>query len=426
VVRVSHVSLEDAPGEHAFHDYNAHLVVDRAYRYLLGGDPSTHTGNFGPGDAEELGRLHFEWESGPTVPPFAWPTDGDRATLWGNWIWDCGHWQDDAGNVTGERTELHPLTAIVVNRRAPYLPRRLRTQTDAFISSQGTGAHAVEGCGATLRPISATEFGPNFRACVQAPPSQRQPVARSYTFFAPAPPRPSPRARLTFEVRNMISGGTGGQQIKRLHNGLRVTVFPARGAPPGAGVRYGRSFLVGWSGARQRKPTPLKITFKALTVVHHDPDLSADTSSGKWNLYLDVNGYRRLLNDWIPALGAVTDGQRIAINRTITINVPPRRGVNLLVQGRECDIPSGKVVFGELAPVVGPCPVNTDEPAIAVHNDDPGIVLDVFGSPRAALGSHTAVSVATTNRFPGSPPITFKDGKQGAGDYVLTYSVRGG
>jgi hypothetical protein len=84
------------------------------------------------------------------------------------------------------------------------------------------------------------------------------------------------------------------------------------------------------------------------------------------------------------------------------------------------------VVSDELVPVVQPCPVNTDEPAIALNNDDPGIVLDVFGSPRAALGNHTAPSVATTNRFPGSPPISFKDGKQGARDYVLTYSVRRG
>ena len=428
IVRVSHVARDDAPGEHAFHDYNANLVPDGGSRYVLGGDPSAHTSNYAPGgpdEAESLGRLHFEWESGATVPAFAWPTDGDRTTMWGSWIWDCGHWQDAAGSVTGERTEFHPLTGMVIYRRAPYLPHKLRTQTDVFISSQGTLAHAVQACGARLKPISPTEYGPDLRACVQAPQNQRQPVARSYSFFVPAPPRPSRRAKLTFEVRKMIPG-TGRQQVKRKKNGLQVTVFPAAGAPPGATVRYGRTFLVGWKGRERRHPVRLKITFKSITIVHKDPDLSADPSSGKWNLYLDVNGFRALFNDWIPTLGAVSDGQRIPINHTVTINVPPGRSIKLLVQGRECDIPSGKVVFGEFAPVVRPCPVNTDEPTIDLANDDPGIVLDVFNSPRAALGNHTAFSVATTNRFPGSGPITFKDGKQGAGDYVLSYNVRRG
>jgi hypothetical protein len=428
VARVPHATLDDAPGEHAFHDFTANVVLDAQYRNLLGGSAAGQTGNFAPGapdEAEARRRLHFEWELG-TLPEFAWPADGDRATLWGSWIWDCGHWQDATGKITGERTEFHPLTAIVVNRRAPYLPRKPRSETDVFISSQGTGARAVQQCGLTLKPISATEFGPDFRSCVQTAANQRQPVARSYTFFVPAPPRPSRRARLVFSVLNRIGGGTGRQRVQRLRNGLRVTATPGAGAPAGATIRYGRSFLVGWTGARQPQPTRLKITLRKLIVVHHDPDLSADPSSGKWNLYLNVNGFEQLLNRWIPGLGAVTDGQQLTINRTVSVNVPAGRGLSLLVQGRECDIPSGKVVFGENVPIVQPCPVNTDEPAIALTNDDPGIVLDVFGSPRAALGNHTAPSVATTNRFPGSPPITFKDGKQGAGDYVLTYSVRRG
>jgi hypothetical protein len=69
--------------------------------------------------------------------------------------------------------------------------------------------------------------------------------------------------------------------------------------------------------------------------------------------------------------------------------------------------------------------VNRDEPQIRLSNDDPGVVLDVHRSATAALGSHLSRSVATTNGFPGSGPITVGDGIQG-NDYELSYTVRRG
>ena len=431
VVRVSHLARDDAPGEHRSHDYNANLVPRSADRYVLGGDAAARTGNFS-GEGEELGRLHFEWESG-VVPDYAWPTDGDRATLWGSWIWDCGHWTGDGGAVTGERTEFHPLTALVVSRRAPFEPRTTKSQSDVFISSHGTGARAVEQCALTLSPISPSEYGPDYRACVQR--DQRanlvhdapQPVAGRYSFFVPAPPRPSRRARLTFRVVKRLARSAGTERVKVTPSGLAVTVTVAGHPTESRPVSYGKSFFVSWTGAQRTRPTPLKITLGTLTIHHGDPNLSDhDPGGGKWNLYLDFNGYRQLLNRWIPGLASATDGKRLVINRTIKINVPAGRSLNLLVSGRECDIPSGKVVFGEFAPVVAPCPVNTDEPQIALANDDPGIILDIFRSARAALGRHTSTSVATTTKFPGSPPISFGDGQQGAGDYTLTYTIRPG
>jgi hypothetical protein len=69
---------------------------------------------------------------------------------------------------------------------------------------------------------------------------------------------------------------------------------------------------------------------------------------------------------------------------------------------------------------------NADEPQIDLANDDPGLILDIFRSGRAAIGRHTSTSVATTNKFPGSGPISFGDAKQGAGDYTLSYTIRHG
>lgn len=427
VVRVSHVARDDAPGEHASHDYNANLVLGGADRYLLGGDPVARTGNFAPGDPEQHGRLHIEWESG-VVPSYVWPSDGDTAKVWGSWIWDCGHWTGPAGNVTGERTELHPLTALAVTRRAPYRPRTTQSETDVFISSEGTGARAVEQCALHLRPVSSTRFGPDFRACVQKDESANiahnapQPIAGRYSFFVPAPPRPSPGARLTYRVVRMIAHSSGRERIQATSSGLRVTVTLAGRPTEAAPIRYGKSFFVGWSGRQRTRPTPLRVTFNTLTIHHADPGLT-DPSGGKWNLYLDLDGYRQLFNDWLPRLAKVTDGEVLRIKKSVNINLPAGRYLELLVFGRECDIPSGKVVFGELGPVVAPCPVNTDEPQIVFSNDDPGIVLDIYRSVRAALGTHISASVATTSRFPGSPPISFGDGKQGQDAYELSYTV---
>ena len=105
ITHVTHAAKDDAPGAHRSYDFNSNLTLDKKYRYLLGGSASAKTSNFsigGPGDREEFKRLHYEWES-RTLPFSAWPTEGDRVTLYGSWIWDCGHWT--AGTkVTGERT----------------------------------------------------------------------------------------------------------------------------------------------------------------------------------------------------------------------------------------------------------------------------------------------------------------------------------
>src|SRR2546423_4934831 len=106
VVHISHASVDDAILQHDFYDYNGNLVPDRKYRYLVAGSPQSKTNNYSPPKAghgdEEYQRLHFEWESG-AIPMFAWPHDGDRAQIWGSWIWDCGHWSTTENNAPGSQ-----------------------------------------------------------------------------------------------------------------------------------------------------------------------------------------------------------------------------------------------------------------------------------------------------------------------------------
>jgi hypothetical protein len=140
-------------------------------------------------------------------------------------------------------------------------------------------------------------------------------------------------------------------------------------------------------------------------------------------MYLELNGDWVLINDWAPALFAAKDNLLIRLSRTVPVTLQPGRQLDLFVMGRECDGPSGVTLFGQFVPATKPCPFNTTESKISAHNnDDPGTVLDRYGSVRAALGLHTARSRPTVV-FPATGPITFFDGMQGNDDYELTYRV---
>jgi hypothetical protein len=53
--------------------------------------------------------LGVEWEIN-SYPEFFWPTPGDRVSVWGYWIHDCGH---------EGYTEIHPPVGAAVHRTSP-------------------------------------------------------------------------------------------------------------------------------------------------------------------------------------------------------------------------------------------------------------------------------------------------------------------
>ena len=175
---------EDLPENHLSYDMDANVAPDGPYQYLLGGDPNAKNGNFALGDGgkpgEDTNRVHVEWES-KVLPQWAWPTENDRVKIVGPWIWDCGHWGEGIsdpdyflpgsgptkGQLRGEQTEIHPMQALFVTRAKSIEALVPETQTDAFISSDGTAARGEEEC---------TKKFP----AQQAPPeSRRRPTGRS-------------------------------------------------------------------------------------------------------------------------------------------------------------------------------------------------------------------------------------------------------
>jgi len=168
-------------------------------------------------------------------------------------------------------------------------------------------------------------------------------------------------------------------------------------------LSYGKTFFTHWGRpAKPRPATHLRVHLDTLTV-NNSLDPSADRPGtdfppGEYNLYLDVNGYWKLLNDWAPGLGTVLDGDSFQLDRDIDIyvpehggpDVPERGGVRIFVHGRECDLPK-----------INPCPLTAE---VAPDNDLPGDVIQQFAAPETAIGSHTL--------------------RPDSGNFELTYSVQ--
>jgi len=411
-----HTAGGDLPEGHLWYDLNADLKVDPKYEYLVGGDPEKKTGNFQYSGTDK-GTLHLEWETG-SVPTFVWPTEGDRAKYWGSWIWDCGHWGQPTTDpdfflpgtgetpfsteVPGEGTELHPLRAMVVTRKASFRATRSETETDAFVSSDGTRAYREETCAIQHPPPTFISYGPDYTTCVTSA-STRQPVNdRDYSFFVPAPPRPSKRSRLRYRVEDVSTGTAPVERIERRSDGIQVTI-PFNGYGDNSEpLRYGKRFFVGWSGRDPSPPDHLLVRLKTLKVFDSldivnpaDPLEPISTPPGEWNLYFEVNGYWKLLNEWAPdliritAIKGVTGPNVFNLNRTLNIYVPQGEGVRVHTEGRECDLPE-----------IHPCEKTREG---ADDNDGTGDVLRTFRSVDAALGSHTL--------------------KESNGNYELTYEI---
>ncbi|MEK6277400.1 MAG: hypothetical protein AABM29_05235 [Actinomycetota bacterium] len=410
----------DLPQNHAFYDFNTDLIPDSGYEYLLGGDPSVPNGNF----ADNPAILHVEWETG-TLGRFAWATGGDRAKLWGSWVWDCGHWgqgftadPDDptgsiindtdyflpgtgmAGGLRGEQTEFHPMQSVVITRDRATVPVVGETETDAFLSSLGTTARSESRCSKENPAPSPFAYGPNWTACINDPAKARNNVNdRDYSFFIPAAPKPGPSAvNLRFRVDNRNPQGTGPVEniVPRGVAGVDVTVPFNNFGSDAQLLSYGKSLFVGWDGALQNIPAKVDVVFRQLKILNSLDDPGFSTSAGvppgEWGMYSDINGSWQFINEYASDLDLVNTGEVVNLNHTYSINVPDGERLRVGMTGRECDLPK-----------IAPCPVTSE---VAEDNDGPGDASQSFASVSEAVGTHVL------NGGPASSP-----------NWELTYDV---
>ena len=209
-----HTADEDLPEGHDSYDLDFDVAPDSQYLGLLAGDQSANGGK------------------------------GNRVHVWGQWAWDCGHWgqgiESDQSNpqgdligtgdyflpgqveggapqdLRGEQTELHPMQAIVDTRANSWQSPAAEKETDAFISDEGNHAHGEERCAHDNQPPGGVPMQlPVFSACVESRANETQPIqGRSYTFFVPAPPRPSPGAQLRYREVEQVKGTHGWSELR--------------------------------------------------------------------------------------------------------------------------------------------------------------------------------------------------------------------
>jgi hypothetical protein len=452
----AHVSGGDLPTGHNAYDYTVDILPDPASQYLLAGSPGSATGNYA-GGGEEKARLHVEWED-LTVPKFAWAEKGDRVTLNGSWVWDCGHWgvstqvynpdyvlphyspvpipclgviDPKECTVTGEKSEFHPYRVLWDIRAQPDSGAHGESEALLFASTQKTKAGIESDCAhAHPPPVPGVAYADDYFSCLLTSPDW-QDVSGDYSFLLPAPPSPGPGAHMT--MRAVDHGSVAAPVPTLTQEGSAVRASFHLASSPGQVVKSAYTIYAGWDVVPAAVvPTHLHVSIDAVQVHRAmDPGCSlsvpspgcqdqstrilpgqAGTAPGEWDLYWDVQGNWGQFADgeFNPNDGDILKGKQ-----SVELYVPPGKGWAFTMMGRECDLGGLGFVLGT-GTVAADCPSNTTE--IADDNDVPGLVRDVYGSALASVGTHTS-NGRTHNTDPTStcPDSNLK------GCYSVTYTV---
>jgi hypothetical protein len=392
----THPAGSDDPVSHDSYDLNLNVLPDRRYQELLG------TGN-DSGAGEEAGRLHAERETG-SLPTFVWPEPGDRVSMLGSWVWDCGHWLP-----SGERTELHPFRALWVQRTfSPRSPTG-ESEGDLFISTDPTPAGVIADCAHQTKGDRAA-----FKACLLTQP-RWQDVSGDYSFTLPAPKRP--RGAGPLQARVVDAGGGPNPTVTVGAKAATVTLHVA--VAPGQKLVVAKEIFLGWADPpRAALPEHLRVRFRSLLVRRAmDPDDPAETTlrgqvsrgpTGEWNVYWDVAG---LWGTWSPRVLAVKDGQLVKGTQVVDLYVPRRTAWRVLSFARECDY--GSLAFSDQSKAPWPCPAQR-EFGSSTSDDVPGVTVDAYRTPEQGLGLHRSLPRKDPSTCPPSNP---------KGCYQLEYVV---
>jgi len=403
----SHPTEEDLPPIHRSYDVNFNVKPDRADTDLMGGSAAQHTGNFA-GTSPSTARIHVEREQG-AFPSFAWPDPGDRVTLIGSWVWDCGHW-----TPAGERTEIHTYRALWVDRRQAARSPAGGREGDLLISNDKTFAGVEADCAHRAKGIV-----PVFQSCLLTEP-ERLDIGGTYRFKLRLPPRPSKHARLKLRVLDAGSSGPAAR-VTVDARGIVTAAVPSGTAP----LLVAKRIVAGWT--RVPRPAHLRVRFTRLLVrramdpgcpnaqttcgskqTTHGEQLSSPR--GEWNVYVDAAGVWRM---WGSGLLRVRDGQVVRHGPTLDVYLPRGKPWRLFVFTRECDWGSLGNADGA-AHAMTPCP-RSGEVGTFDGDDRPGYIVKRFRSPEASLGFHR--SRPSRRAITTCPPVNK------LGCYELDYKV---
>ena len=310
VARDVKVASTDTPANHYSHDIDFAVKLDPEQSHLL--------------STQEDESLPIEWESGirpheksgdgahPIFPKWAWPSEGDRVWVEGNWIFDCGH-PNDAGLY---HTEIHPARALAAMRDvAAPIPGSGTTPvpatlTDLYITGKGGYAPNQLNCGVDIiigdhggtcgqdpapaddsyktTPINDTDF--QFDVCLPGRPRENAVV----TYRADNGPDNTVGIAPDIQVVNAAGACVNGDPLLIYDHRkmLRVTV-PLKNTSTAPTAVYSRRIYAGWVFAPEETLPKRRVTL-INTDLHEDHDL--DPGDGELSFWwLNVN---RAENAW--------------------------------------------------------------------------------------------------------------------------------
>ncbi len=293
----SRVSTKDNFLNHDSQDQNFSIEVDPQYWSLISSAP----------EFSEPYRLGVEWER-DSFPEAFWPALGDRVSVFGYWIHDCGH--------PPFYTEIHPPVGIATQRRLPvhipstptdfgdnvYVPGIItdiwfnRNSGETTDNCSRTGLHQP-GAGNFPEPVFSSK-------CIPTPfTGGPSPINRVYTFniYLPRGPHvlmtelgyPIPPPDLYINLSASPYGqGTGGPQpvITRVEEG-NLTYLQVRIDLSGfTGDRYARRIEAAWvyPSADNWGLKRYKFTIDGLDV-RDDGDYHWTRGNGDWRWWVSLN-----------------------------------------------------------------------------------------------------------------------------------------
>jgi hypothetical protein len=319
-VETSGLPAEDNFLNHDSQDHVWEMQPDRPY--------------FGLMHPNAQGEMEMEWETNIFPREFR-PTAGDRATVTGYWILDCGH---------GFRAEIHPPVGVGVHRsRAVYIPPSFAPPgfpgglgtnvrvpgivTDIFFSRKSgemTGNCSTTGLWSP--PIPGAAFPANvFSSCVKEP----HPLNDSFTFNVYLPPDPylsaqkvglsPPRVPLFTKVETIRSRPGGPEPTlaeRRSSNGaVWVEVTVDLSSLPASQNTYARRIYAAWAyphpenwGARR-----WRVRLNSIKVLDDAEPFGQD---GDWHFFFNTDNRDR---EWTNVFncddGCIDEGDTRRLNR---------------------------------------------------------------------------------------------------------------
>lgn len=293
LVQESRISVKDMPFNHASQDFCVIVHPDGPFGVLVA-----------PPDQE---NVEVEWERNQLPEAFR-PTRGDRLSVVGYWIRDCGH---------DSKTEIHPPVLLASHRPRPIsIPERLGYGANIFVPGIVTdlwindrGGALTDSCN-TLglgQPYYTNGPAGPFRPCVpRSLGYSRNPINRLFEFNIYLPRDPQtilaavgvtnvPPTPLYVEITNPW-GAAGPEPVIRTNRTGRSTYLTVAVDLTSASLEtYSRRIQAAWvyPCADNWGLQSYRLTLGALDV-HRDGDGTnavdrLDTQDGDWRFWFNTN-----------------------------------------------------------------------------------------------------------------------------------------